>query len=69
VFAIAVELGTGFIDNQCAPAVDRTVQRANSILGLSIIRHLDERKSARLTGVAIRDNRDGLNCSVGPEYA
>jgi hypothetical protein len=67
VFASAVELGAGFIDNQRAPAVDRTVQRANSTLGLTITRHLDERKSARLTGVAIRNNRDSLNCSVGPE--
>jgi hypothetical protein len=67
VFAIAVGLGTSFIDYQRAPAMDRTVQRANSILGVSITPHLDERKSARLTGVAIRDNRDGLNCSAGRE--
>ena len=67
MFSIAVEPGTSFIHHQRAPAVDRTVQRANSILGLTITRHLDERKSARLTGVAIRDNRDGLNCSVGSE--
>ena len=67
MFTIAVDLGTSFIDDQRAPAVDRSVQRANSILGLTITRHLDERKSTRLTGVAIRDNRDRFNCSLGRE--
>ena len=66
-FAIAVELGTSFIDHQRAPAVSRAVHRANGILRLPSAVHLDECKSARRAGVAIRDNRDGLNYSVGRE--
>jgi hypothetical protein len=64
VFTTVAEFGTSFIDNQGAPAVDRTVQGANSISRLSTISHLDERKSARLTCVAIIDGRDCFNGSV-----
>jgi len=67
VFATAVELRASFIDNQGAPAVDGTVQGANSISRLPTISHLDERKSARLTCVAIIDGRDCFNCSVRRE--
>jgi hypothetical protein len=67
VFAIAVELWPSFIDNQGAPAVDRTVQGTNSISRLRSISHLDERESPRLTRVAIRDGRDCFNCSVRRE--
>ncbi len=55
MFATAAELRASFIDNQSAPAVNRTVQGANSISRLPTISHLDERKSARLTCVAIID--------------
>jgi hypothetical protein len=49
VFATAAELRPGFVDNQGAPAVDRTVQGTNSIPRLPGIHHLDECKSPRLT--------------------
>jgi hypothetical protein len=67
VFTTEVEFGTSFIDNQGAPAVDRTVQRANSISRLPSPSHLDERKSPRLTCVAIHDGRDHFNGSVRRE--
>jgi hypothetical protein len=44
VLATTVELRASFIDNQAAPAVDRTVQGTNSIARLPSISHLDERK-------------------------
>ena len=65
--AIAIELGTSFVDNQRLPVVDPAVQLANSILRLHSSGHLDECKSARFAGVAIRDNRDGLNFPVDRE--
>ena len=67
VSATAVELRTSLIDNEGTPAVDRTVQGTNSISRLPTISHLDERKSARLTCVAIIDGRDCFNCSVRRE--
>ncbi len=67
VFTTAVELRTSFIDNQGAAAVNGTVQGTNSISRLTTINHLDERKSSRLTCVAIRDGRDCFNCSVRRE--
>jgi hypothetical protein len=67
VFTTEVDFGTSFIDNQGAPTVDRTVQSANSISRLPSTSHLHERKSPRLTCVAIRDGRDCLNWSVRRE--
>jgi hypothetical protein len=67
MFVTAVELRASFIDNQGAAAVDRTVQDTNSISRLRSIRHLDERKSPRLTCVAIRDGRNCFNSSVRRE--
>jgi hypothetical protein len=67
VFATAAELRASFIDNQGAPAVDRTVQGANSISRLPTIGHLNERKSPRLTRVTIIDGRDCFNGSVRRE--
>jgi len=67
VLTTAVELRARFIDSQGAPTVDRTVQGANSISRLPTISHLDERKSPRLTCVAIRDGRDCFNGSVRRE--
>jgi hypothetical protein len=67
VFATAVELRASFIDDQGATAVDRTVQGTNSISRFPSISHLDERKSPRLTGVAIRDGRDCFNGSLRRE--
>ena len=67
VFATAAELRASFIDNQGAPAVDRTVQGTDSLSGLRSVGHLDERKSPRLTCVAIRDGRDCFNCPVRRE--
>src|SRR5579864_833784 len=66
-FATAVEFGASFIHNQGTPAVDRTVQSANSISRLRSIRHLDERKSPRLARIAIRDGLDCLNCPIRGE--
>jgi hypothetical protein len=68
VLATAVELRASFLDNQGAPAVDRTVQGANSISQLPSISHLDERNSQRLTCVATLDGRDGFNGSVRTEF-
>jgi hypothetical protein len=67
VFATAIELRASFIDNQGAPSVDRTVQGTNRISRLRSISHLDERKSPRLTRVAIRNGRDCFNRSVRRE--
>jgi hypothetical protein len=67
VFTTGVEFGASFIDNQGTPAVDRTVQGANSISRLPSTSHLHERKSPRLTCVAIRDGRDCFNRAVRRE--
>ena len=67
MLATAVELRASFIDNQGAPAVDRTIQGTNSISRLPSISHFDERKSPRLTCVAIGDGRDCFNGSVRRE--
>jgi hypothetical protein len=66
-FDTAAELRASFIDNQGAAAVDRPVQRTDSISRLFGISHLDERKSPRLTSVAIRYGRDCSNWSVRHE--
>ena len=68
MLATAVELRASLLDNQGAPAVDRTVQGTNSISHLPSISHLDERNSPRLTCVTTRDGRDCFNGSVRTEF-
>ena len=61
----AVGLGPGFIHREIAACQIGAVQPLHRLLGGVIIRHFDESKSARLTGIPIGDDTDFIDWAVG----
>jgi hypothetical protein len=62
-----VSLGLGFIDLQSAATEFRPVQRRDGLFGFAGVGHLNKRKSARASGLAISDHVDGVHLSMRRE--
>ena len=60
-----VRAGPGFVDRQ-GPALEvLAVQAGDGLVGLFLVRHLDEAEAARLTGELVLDDRRALNRTEG----
>ncbi len=61
---IAMQLRTSFVHCHRTAIQNRSVQRSNSRLSFSGLRHLHKSEAARFAGVAVFDDGNGLNRSV-----
>jgi hypothetical protein len=53
--------GSGFVDGEVAAIKVATVQLLHCGFGFAVIRHFDERKAARLSGIAVAHDVDGIH--------
>ncbi len=60
-----IGFGTGFVDVQCAAAQLLAIQGGDGFFSLGGIRHFDESESARTACVALGDDADLRDGSVG----
>ena len=67
IFASLLGLWARLIDSQWALVQEHAVHRLDSLLSVLNLCHLDEGESAPLSGVAVFDNRDRLDCSINSE--
>src|SRR5213078_2967957 len=60
-------LGPRFVDVDGASANLRSIQRFNRLVAFFGITHLDETEATRAASLAIGENADAVNCSIGCE--
>jgi hypothetical protein len=60
----AMELGTSFVHPQRTLIEHLSIQRSDSGLGFSCLRHLDKSHTAGLARVPVDDDRDGFDGSM-----
>ena len=66
--AATLDLGTSFIDVQCAAFEIRSVQASDGPVGFLSFAHFDKRKAAGAAGITIRHQIDTINGSITLEH-